>query len=266
MQLARGHRVGNLRIEYELGRGSFATVYRARDTVMGRTCVLKVLARDGTEREAAIREARLLGGLRSAYITRLYGVHAIGDSHWGLELEHVAGGTLESVLDAHGRIPEAETVAVLRGVLRALEAAHERRVLHRDVKPANVLLGSDGMVKLTDFGLGGRLREEAERPNGRSSGTPLYMAPEVLAGQSANIASDLWSVGVLAYHMLTGRPPFEGETLGDVVAAVREALPAPIGPSVSLGLEAWVLGCLAREPARRPRSARAARDALERAG
>jgi len=265
MQLAPGHRIGNLRIESELGRGSFATVYLAQDTVLGRTAVLKVLSRQRTGSDVALHEARLLGGLRSAHITALYGVHAVGEEHWGLEMEHVDGGTLESLLDAHGRVTNQEAVAILRGVLRALQTAHDRGVLHRDVKPANVLLGEDGTVKLTDFGLGGRLRDESEQPDGLSSGTPLYMAPEILEGRGAHVASDLWSVGVLAHHMLAGRPPFEGRDLGEVVAAIREARPARLESPVAPGLAAWIRRCLAREPAQRHGSAREALDALENA-
>jgi serine/threonine-protein kinase len=263
MKLTAGDRIGDLELESELGRGSFATVYRVRDTVLGRTAVLKVLPREPGGGDAALFEARLLRGLRSAHITALYGVHEIDDAHWGLEMEHVDGGTLESSLDAEGRLACKTALEVLRGVLGALETAHEQGILHRDVKPANVLLGKDGAVKLTDFGLGGRSWEEAKPTDGVTSGTPLYMAPELLQGRVASVRTDLWSVGVLAYHMLSGRPPFEGRNLAEVFAAVRTARPARLGPPVPRRLERWIRGCLAREPAGRPACARDALAALE---
>ena len=266
MKLAAGDRIGDLELESELGRGSFATVYRVRDTVLGRTAVLKVLPRGPGGADAAQFEARLLRGLQSAHITALYGVHEIDDAHWGLEMEHVDGGTLESLLDAHGRLACEAALEVLRGVLGALETAHEQGILHRDVKPANVLLGKDGAVKLTDFGLGGRSWEEAKPTDGVSSGTPLYMAPELLQGRAASVQTDIWSVGVLAYHMLSGRPPFEGRNLAEVFAAVRAARPARLGPPVPRRLERWVRGCLAQHPEGRPASARDALAALEAAG
>lgn len=268
MKLASGTRFGNLQIESELGRGTSGTVYRALDTVVGRVVVLKVLPRtddDGGNRTGggALREARLLGGLRSAHIVALYQVHAIDDGHWGLEMEYVDGGTLEAVLETRGRLSHAEAADVLRGVLRALEAAHEHGILHRDVKPGNVLLGEDRAVKLTDFELGGRPGKSARRSSGRSSGTPLYMAPETLGGEEACVASDLWSVGVLAYRMLAGRPPFGGRDRGEVLEAVRAARPAALGTRVPRRLAGWVGGCLARDPSRRPSSAREALAGLE---
>jgi len=256
---APGDRFGELEIERELGRGAFGSVYLAKDTLVGRHVALKVLRLPGSgpaeqERAALLREAQLVGRLKSPHVATLYRVHPLPDG-WVFELEYVEGGSLDDRLARQARLPANEAARIILGVLRGLGDAHEQGVVHGDVKPGNVLLGPGGSVKLVDFGLaqfvGGM---SARLPRAEVVGTPAYMAPEVIMGEAPGPAADLWSTGVVLYRMLSGRMPFPGRSLGSLLPAILNLPPARLDPGVPAYLADLTQRCLAKLPRQRPAS------------
>jgi tetratricopeptide (TPR) repeat protein len=266
-----GTTVGNLKVERELGHGAFGRVYVARDTLIDRVVALKVLRAETEqispeERERFLREARVVGALKSAHIATLYHVHPLETGGWMLELEYVEGGSLEDLLGTDVRLPVQSAVRLVRGVLSALETAHEGGVVHGDVKPANVLLDRNGEVKLVDFGLARLLAEERLRRNGEETiaGTPHFMAPEVIMGEPPTAASDIWSVGVLLYRMVGGVLPFAGDDLRTLFFQIQNAPHPALGPEVPAALVRFVDRCLAKSPEERPTNCAELRRLLER--
>ncbi|MFV1959717.1 MAG: serine/threonine-protein kinase, partial [Planctomycetota bacterium] len=270
MAFAPGEKIGNLHVECELGAGSFATVYRARDELVGRTVAVKVLhppARSAVpvDRERVLGEARVVGALSSPHVVTLYGVRELADGGFAFEMEYVDGGSLEDLLERESRPAREDVIRILGGILRGLEAAHRDGILHLDVKPANVLLGADGSVKLGDFGVAGNLGEGGLESvtGGALRGTPQYMAPEVFHEEPVTVATDLWSVGIVLYRMLCGRLPFTGG-LPALFYAVPYAEPEALGPDVDSNLGGLALRCLAKAPEDRPASCSDLLEILER--
>ncbi|MHC4449216.1 MAG: serine/threonine-protein kinase, partial [Planctomycetota bacterium] len=259
--------LGSLRIVRELGRGGFARVYLAEDTRLGRQVALKVFSRAGladralVDVDAFLEEARVIARLESAHIVTLFQLREGPDAALMLEMEYVRGGTLDDLLRAGGlSLDQAE--AVIRGMLRGLGTAHAGGVLHRDIKPANILITEAGAAKLSDFGLAQAIGEEVDF-DGAMHGTPVYMAPELLVGESPSAQSDLWSVGVVAYQMLSGNRPFPASDPATFFAAVHNEDPAPLPPLVPPHLQSLVARCLEKQPGARPSSVRDALDLLE---
>jgi tetratricopeptide (TPR) repeat protein/tRNA A-37 threonylcarbamoyl transferase component Bud32 len=254
-----GSRFGELEIVREIGRGAFARVYLARDTLVGRQVALKLLrlpegARQEGEREALLREARLVGRLRSPHVATLYRVHALPDG-WVFELEYAEGGSLEDRLLRTPRLPVGEARRIVHGILLGLKAAHEEGVVHGDVKPGNVLFAQDGTVKLVDFGLANFVGEFSLRvPLVEVVGTPIYMAPELGMGEPATPLADLWSTGVVLYRMLSGRLPFAAKTLPALFYAIQNAEPPSLDAGLPGPLVDLALRCLSKAKDGRPTS------------
>lgn len=268
--LQPGQQVGGLRIERELGRGAYGVVYLARDTLIGRPVALKVLPGGGGEveaeaREQALAEARLVGNLNSPHIVTLYRLRSTEDGGWMLEMEFVDGGALEGEFREGVPFDPAEAVRIFRGILTALETAHAARVIHGDIKLGNVLFGPNRLVKLADFGLGRMLEGTAVAVplEGRVFGTPAYMAPEVIGGEEAGIASDLWAAAVLLYQLLTGNLPFPATDFVGLWQAITSEEPPPLPETLPRGLHDLLALCLAKAPADRPGSASAVLEALD---
>ncbi|MEM8884184.1 MAG: protein kinase [Planctomycetota bacterium] len=274
MEYGPGQQVGGLSIERELGRGAYGVVYLARDTLLARQVALKVLPGGETEQQEAARdhvltEARLIANLNSPYVVSLYRLRDATDGGWMLEMECVVGGSLEDELGDEGKpLPIDRALSIFRGICYALKAAHDARVLHGDIKPGNVLFDGDGNVKLTDFGLARMLESSSASVDleGEAYGTPAYMAPEVMAGESANIGSDLWAAGVLCYQMLTGTLPFPSTNFVELWQAVLDAAPTPLPPNIPDPVADLVLRCLAKQSGDRPASAGAIIEELDRIG
>ncbi len=268
-RIGPGGRFGHLHIRRELGRGSFSTVYLAQDTFLGRAVALKVLgvsaapeARD--EKPRLLREIRLVGRLASPHIVHLYSVHDLGGAGAALEMEYLDGGTLADIA-RNRRLPLPLAMRIVRGIVSALDVAHRRNVIHRDVKPGNVLLGCDGSVKLGDFGLGRQVGEAglSGSDDGCILGTPLYMSPEVVMAEPATFASDLWSAGVLLYRLLMGHIPFDASSHSSLFDAIRNDDPRPLDPALPAALHRLVGRCLEKDPERRPGSAREMLDVID---
>lgn len=242
-----------------LGTGGMATVHRAWDRVLNRHVAVKRLlphvAADPGAAERFRREARAAAGLNHPGIVTVFDTAEDADGPY-IVMELVEGETLAAKVRREGPLPVPEAVALVRRVAEAADHAHAKGVVHRDIKPSNLLVAPDGGVRLGDFGIA-RAREDPTAVTGPGEvvGTLAYLAPEVLAGEPASPASDVYSLGAVTYEMLAGRPPFAEAELAAFVARVREEDPPPLGPDVPTEVAAAVFRSLARDPARRPGSA-----------
>ena len=261
--LIRGARLGPYEILSSLGAGGMGQVYRARDTRLDRTVAIKVLppalAEQPQRRARFEQEAKAIGAMAHPHICTLYDVGELrppGSDHATLYLvmEHLAGETLASRLE-RGSLPLSQALAVAAEVADALSAAHRQGVVHRDLKPGNVMLTKSG-AKLLDFGLA-TLNGHTD-PDGRIVGTLRYMSPEQLEGKPADARSDIWALGVLLYEMVAGRRAFDGDSTTEVVSRILAAdAPALSGlaPQAPVALERLVAQCLAKAPDDRPDTA-----------
>jgi tetratricopeptide (TPR) repeat protein len=252
----------------ELGRGGNGVVYRARRTGLKRMTALKVL-RGGSAaepREAArLRgEALALARIGHPNIIQIYEFGETGGRPY-LALEFAPGGSLEARL-LGGRQPVRAAAALLETLARAVHAAHRVGVVHRDLKPGNVLFAEDGTPKIADFGLAKRLNAaDAQTRTGDILGTPCYMAPEQIHGTAVGPAADVYALGAILYELLTGRPPFQGETVWATLAQVIGRDPAPprqLASKTPRDLETICLKCLHKDPTHRYGSAEGLADDL----
>jgi len=273
-----GSELGGFRILARLGAGAMGVVYEALDLALGRRVAVKLLPLEATrepERRARfLREARAAAAVTHPNVTTLHQVGSV-DERVYLVMELVRGRSLRAVLEA-GPLPAGEAVRIAIAVADGLERAHEAGIVHRDIKPDNLMVGDDGQVKILDFGIA-RLRAlDADLPGaagdaslstgeGRIIGTPSYMSPEQGRGAPIDARSDLFSLGVVLYEMLSGARPFDGGTpLEVLIAAARDPVPPldRVRADVPPGLGAILARCLAKTPAERFESAGALADAL----
>ena len=195
-------------------------------------------------------------------------IHDIGEARPGLlylSMEYVQGRTLADVIAARGLVPIADCVDILGQICTGLEAAHHAGVIHRDLKPGNVLIGERNAVKIIDFGLAKATAADGMTATGMLMGTPYYMSPEQVRGRRVDASSDIYSLGALAYHLVTGRPPFAGENaiaVGFAHLSETAAPPRQLRPELAPELDQTIVRALAKEPADRPRSAAEFRTAM----
>jgi serine/threonine protein kinase len=245
------------RIEQLLGQGGMASVYLAHDDELDRPVALKILADnlagDATFRDRFEREARHAARLSHPNVVRVFDV---GESEGRpfIVMEYVEGDTLADELVRHGALPPARAVELALQICSGLEAAHASGLVHRDVKPRNLLLRPDGVLKIADFGIARAAESTRLTEIGTILGTAAYLAPEQAQGQEATPAADLYSVGAVLYELLTGRVPYAATSLVELVAEQQAGPPAPIG-GVSASLALAVVRCLEPDPAERPPSA-----------
>jgi TolB-like protein/tetratricopeptide (TPR) repeat protein len=253
---------GHLRIRERIGSGAFGDVYRAWDPRLDREVALKLLpAANAVDTGTIIREGRLLAKVRHANVVTIYGADQI-DGYIGLWMELVDGETLATRMGRGERLDEPDIVTIGVEVCRAVSAVHAAGLLHRDVKAHNVMCASDGRVVLMDFGAGFEL---AAGPAADVTGTPLYLAPEVLRGESATAQSDIYSVGVLLYHLTAGEYPVSGRTLRELRQAHAGGARRPLADRQSDVRPAFarvIDRALEPDPARRFPHAKAMADAL----
>ena len=244
-------------------------VFRARDAVLERDVAIKVLHRqlagDGGFVERFRREARAAAGLSHPNIVAVHDWGAV-DGIYYMVMEYVRGQSAREILNAEGLLAPAQAVEVLLPVLSALDHAHRQGIVHRDVKPENVMLTRDGGVKVADFGLARAYADAQITEAGTVTGTVQYLAPEQLQGEPADPRTDLYSLGIVTFELLTGRLPFAGETpMAIAVKHLHERVPAPSSrnPAVPKGLDGWVASMTEKNRELRPESAAEARRDLE---
>jgi class 3 adenylate cyclase len=260
---------GRYRIESLLGTGGMAAVYKARHVSLNQLRALKLIAPGMLASAHAVEqlrhEAEATARIHHPNVVKLHDFGRSIEGHYYLALDLVSGRSLAELLRA-GPLREQRAVAVAIDILAALQAAHELRLVHRDVKPANVLIDVADRVRVTDFGL--------SQPHGASIdptrpvivGTPAYMSPEQCQGRALDGRSDLYSFGVTFYEMLCGTHPYRVRTPGELLLAVIQEEPVPLherAPELSAELWATIARCLRKDPAQRPRSAHEVRRDLE---
>jgi serine/threonine-protein kinase len=244
---------GRYRLDARVGHGGMSTVYRAFDTVLERQVAIKLMHRemssDSDQLERFRREARAVAQLNHPHIV---GVIDAGEDDQTpyIVFEYVEGETLKDRIRRLGRLPVPEAVAYAIEIARALGAAHERHIVHRDVKPQNVLIDEEGTAKVTDFGIARTMTEEGLTADGRVLGTTDYVSPEQALGHEVGPQSDLYSLGIVMFEMLTGDVPFSGENqVAVAMKHVREELPdvQMRRPEVSSALAAVIDRATAKE-------------------
>jgi serine/threonine-protein kinase len=268
-------RIGRYKIVRELGRGAMGVVYHAIDPNIGRPVAIKTIqlgmGRKPEEqerlRERLFREARSAGILSHPGIVTIYDVEQQGDLAY-IAMEYVDGPTLDQALEPGKAISPERMFSILAQTAAALDYAHAKGIVHRDIKPANLMLAADGSLKITDFGIAKVTASEQFTMTGSIIGTPHYMSPEQVQGQPVDGRSDQFSLGVIAFEMLTGEKPFTGEHLTTVVYKIVAEEPIPLhrlNPSLSGAIEAALRKALAKKPDARYGGCQEFVESLERA-
>ena len=245
---------GHYTITGLLGSGGSSGVYRARDTVMNRTVAIKILDADAlASQRSFMTEARAAAVLSHPNIVNVYDILEIGSEKY-IIMEYVCGITLREYIDHHIHLSVKESVNCAYQVLHALHAAHSRGIVHRDIKPGNILITTEGRIKVTDFGIARLPDRDSFLMPDRTVGTVHYVSPEQASGGAVDERSDLYSLGVVLYEMLTGRRPFRAERPADVAMMHVTARPTPpshYNPRVAHALEKIVMCALEKDPAAR---------------
>jgi len=259
-------KAGRYEIVSELGRGAMGIVYKAMDPVIGRTVAVKTirLSEEGTgltRPELLTRfqtEARAAGLLTHPNIVVVFDAGE-EDGLYYITMELVEGKSLQALLDGGHAFPLPRTLRIMEQTCSALQFAHERNVVHRDIKPANLMLTADDTVKITDFGTAKILQFGTTQQTAHVMGTPSYMSPEQVKGRAVDGRSDIFSLGVMLYEMVTGEKPFPGQNITTVIYKIVNEDPVPprqIDPSIHPGISSVVMRALQKEPEQRYQNCR----------
>ena len=263
-----GERVGNCWIVAKLGEGGFGSVYRAIDESEDRPVAVKLVKPERAAHEEAVKKF-LRGAIAAAQVEHpnVVAIHRIGrDERFRLHyivMDHLRGKTLQSILDKRGPLPFKEVIPWLLQAAEGLHAAHEKGVIHRDVKPDNLMLGNDGKLRVTDLGLARTVNKEMKTT--RVMGTPHFMAPEQFEGKGMDRRTDVYGFGISLYYLLCHQFPYEGKTSMQIVFAMLTNPPKPLHQQMpGLPEDLWdiVNRMIARTQAERPATMLEVRDLL----
>ncbi len=247
---------GRYRVSARLGSGGMADVYLAQDTLLGRQVALKLLhhrfAEDQEFVERFRREASSAAGLSHPNVVAVFD-RGEWDGTYYIAMEYLPGRSLKAVVREHGALSPQDATDIVVQILLATRFAHKRGIIHRDIKPHNVILDEEGRAKVTDFGIA-RAGASDMTLTGSIMGTAQYLSPEQAQGHAVSESSDLYAVGVVLYELLTGQVPFEGESPVTVAlkqVSVEPTPPSALNPAVTPALEGVVMRSLAKDPAAR---------------
>jgi len=267
-----GTLAGRYDVKEILGQGGMGTVFKAVDRELGEVIAIKTLKQDFLQQDPTAlerfkSEIRLARRISHRNVVR---THDLGE-HQGfyyITMEYVEGTSLKALIKARWRLPVPVTLSVGKQLARALEVAHEQGIIHRDIKPQNMVVEPSGVLKVMDFGiarLAERPQESGVTQAGAIVGTPEYMAPEQVTADAVDHRADLYAAGCVLYECLTGQPPITGETSYQLIARLLEDVPDPprtVNPDVPAALDALIVEMLAKDPALRPQSALIVHDRL----
>ena len=266
-----GTKLGKYDVQEEIGRGGMGAVYRAYDPTLGRRVAIKVLAPhltwEQTFIERFVREAQAAAQIKHPNIVTIYDVGQEGNWHYFV-MEHLEGRTLTEVIQRQGQIPAQQAVDILRQLAEALDYAHSRDLVHRDVKPSNAMIDAAGHATLNDFGIVQAAQGSRLTATGTMIGTLEYMSPEQMQGVRVGPRSDQYSLGVVAYEMLTGRVPFKAATTAALIHKVVYEAPPPlrtVRPDLPTAVEQVLSRVLAKDAEARYTSCLQLVEALEQA-
>ena len=258
---------GRYLLKDKVGTGGMATVYRAQDQVLDRTVAVKIMlpqyAADATFAARFKQEAQAAAGLQSPYIVGVYDWGKDGDTYY-IVMEFLRGTDLKSGIRAHGALDPKKVAQIGSQICAALSVAHKHEIIHRDIKPQNIMVLPDGNIKVMDFGIA-RAKNSHLTQDNNVLGTAHYVSPEQTRGQELGPTSDLYSLGVVMYECATGRVPFDGDDAISVALKQVNELPVPpsqINPGVDPDLERIILKCMEKDPAARFQSADELRQVL----
>lgn len=237
-----------------IGRGGVGIVYKAKDYMLDEIVALKLLAPGLAMNQEIVErfkhETKITRRLSHNNIIRIYDIGKF-DSRWYISMEYIDGKNLKTIIHEKGSLSIVEAVGIIKQVLRALDVVHDKHVINRDIKPQNILIGTDGIVKIGDFSIA-----KSTDLNGLTNndvmivGSPEYMSPEQVNGEKIDNRTDIYSVGIVLYEMLTGKPPFESDTLIAIAHKQVFELPTPpknLNPDIPLWLDKIILKCLAKK-------------------
>jgi serine/threonine protein kinase len=251
-----GKTISHYRILEKLGEGGMGVVYKAEDLKLHRFVALKFLPPHVSDDEAAQRfanEAHAVSALDHPNICAIYEIDQTPEGQMFIAMPCYEGASLQEMIK-RGPLALDEAVGIAIQIARGLAKAHEKGIVHRDVKPGNILVTSDGLAKIVDFGLAKLATQARLTRVGTTVGTVMYMSPEQASGQEVDERGDIWSLGVVLYEMVTGRPPFEGEHEQAIIYSILNQTPEPVGrilPAAPKDLERILTKALAKRPAER---------------
>lgn len=264
-----GQRVlgGRYLLKDKVGNGGMASVYRAQDQVLDRTVAVKIMlpqyAGDATFAARFKQEAQAAAGLQSPYIVGVYDWGKDGDTYY-IVMEYLRGTDLKSGVRSHGALDPKKVAQIGSQICGALSVAHKHEIIHRDIKPQNIMVLPDGNIKVMDFGIA-RAKNSHLTQDNNVLGTAHYVSPEQTRGQDLGATSDIYSLGVVMYECATGRVPFDGDDAISVALKQVNELPIPpsqVNPGVDPALERIILKCMEKDPANRFQTADELRQVL----